>query len=112
MSRRDDSLLLRDMLEHARLTSDAAKGRSRADLDSDRVFRAACERLIEIVGEAASNVSQEFQTKHPDIPWRKIVGTRNILVHGYLQIDLDILWDIVRSDLPKLISQIEQALGR
>jgi uncharacterized protein with HEPN domain len=109
MSRRDDALLLRDMLEHTRLACNAATGRGRVDLDADRVFRAACERFVEVVGEAASNVSDEFQKAHPDIPWRKIVGTRNILAHGYAQIDLDILWDIIEIDLPDLIPKLERA---
>ncbi len=111
MSQREDVLLLRDMLEHARLARDAAKGKSRSDLDSDRVFRAACERFVEIVGEAASNVSVAFRSGNEDIPWHKIVGTRNILVHGYLQIDLDILWDIVEIDIPRLIERLERDCG-
>ena len=110
MSRRDDALSLRDMLEHARLARDAARGRSRSDLDTDRVFRAACERFIEIVGEAAANVSPSFKKAHAEIPWRNITGTRNILAHGYAQIDLDILWDIVETDLPGLIEQLEREL--
>ena len=68
MSQREDVLLLRDMLEHARLAHDAAKGKFRSDLDSDRVFRAACERFVEIVGEAAPNVSVAFKESHEDIP--------------------------------------------
>ncbi|MCP4592090.1 MAG: DUF86 domain-containing protein [bacterium] len=110
MSRREDILLLQDMLEHARLVRDAASTRSRVDLESDRMFRAACERFIEIVGEAASKVGDDFKSAHPDIPWRRIVGTRNILVHGYAQIDLDILWDIIEIDLPELIEQLELEL--
>jgi uncharacterized protein with HEPN domain len=110
MSPRDDELLLRDMLEHARLARDAARGRSRGDLDTDRVFRAACERFIEIVGEAASNVSEDFRNAHAEIPWRKIVGTRNILAHGYAQLDLNILWDIIEIDLPELIETLEREL--
>jgi len=112
MSRRNDLLLLQDMLEHARLAREAARGRSRADLVGDRVFRAACERFLEIIGEAASRVSDEFKAAGPDIPWRKITGTRNILVHGYAQIDLDILWNIIQIDLPTLIGQLERALSR
>ncbi len=111
MSQREDVLLLRDMLEHARLARDAAKGKSRSDLDSDRVFRAACERFVEIVREAASNVTVDFKSSNEDIPWHKIVGTRNILAHGYLQIDLDILWDIVEIDIPRLIESLERACG-
>ena len=111
MSQLDDSLLLRDMLEHARLACDTAEGKSSSDLDSDRVFRAACERFIEIVGEAASKVSDGYRENHSDIPWSKIVGTRNILAHGYMQIDLAILWDIIEVDLPNLIQQLQDRTG-
>jgi len=111
MSRRDDMLLLRDMLEHARLARQAAEGRSRTDLDTDHVFRAACERFVEIVGEAAARVSDAFRDDHPQIPWRQIVGTRNILIHGYAQVDLDVLWDIIDVNLTALIRTLEQALG-
>ena len=112
MSRRDNRLLLQDMLEHARLARDTARDRSRADLDNDRVFRAACERFIEIVGEAASRVADDFRNTHAEIPWRKITGTRNILAHGYAQIDLDILWDIVEIDLPNLVEKLERELSK
>lgn len=111
MSQREDVLLLRDMLEHARLARDAAEGKSRSDLDSDRVFRAACERFVEIVGEAASNVSVAFRQSSGDVPWHKIVGIRNILAHGYLQIDLDILWNIIEVDIPRLIERLERECG-
>lgn len=112
MSRHEDSTLLRDMLEHACLARDAARDRSRSDLDADRVFRAACERLVEIIGEAASHVTDEMQNAHPEIPWRKMVGTRNILIHGYARIDLDILWNILEIDLPDLVGKLEQVLGK
>ena len=111
MSRRDDSQLLRDMLDHARLARDTAKGRTRGDFDNDPAFRAACERFVEIVGEAASNVSDAFRQSNGDIPWRKIGGTRNMLAHGYLQIDLDILWDIIEIDIPRLIESLERECG-
>lgn len=110
MSRRNDLLLLADMLEHARLACDAGQGRSRADLETDRVFRAACERFIEIVGEAAGCVSGEFKAANPEIPWRKIIGTRHIMAHGYARIDLGVLWDIIEIDLPPLIKQLESEL--
>lgn len=111
MSQPDDAHLLRDMLGHAQLACRAARGRSRADLTSDRMFQVTCKRFIESVGEAAANVSDEFKNTHADIPWRRIVGTRNVLVHGYAQIDLDILWDIVDVNLPDLITQLEKALA-
>ena len=57
-------------------------------------------------------MADDFKNAHPDIPWRNIVDTRNILAHGYAQIDLDILWDIIGMDLPELIEKLEHELGR
>lgn len=107
----DDKARMQDMLDHARLARAAAASRSRPDLDTDPVFRAACERFIEIIGEAASRVSDQTRDAHPDIPWRQIVGTRNILIHAYMTIDLDILWNIIDAELPGLITSLESLLS-
>ena len=68
-------------------------------------------RLVEIVGEAANRLPIEDQSRYPSIPWKEIVGMRNRLVHGYDAIDLDVLWDTVRIDLPQLIEELERILG-
>ena len=112
MTQHDDALLLRDMLGHARIARDAARRRSRADLDSDRFFLAACKRFVQTIGDAAASVSDEFKNAHVDIPWRQIVGTRNILAQGYAQLDLDILWDIIDVNVPDLIEKLEDELGK
>ncbi len=65
---------------------------------------------MEIVGEAASRVPAEAQDRHSALPWREAIGARNRLIHGYDFVDLDILWEIVATDLPRLIPQIEQML--
>ena len=65
-------------------------------------------RLLEIVGEAANLVSEETQDKYPQLPWRQMVGLRHRLIHGYDEVDLDILWDIVQVDLPPLIAELEE----
>lgn len=65
-------------------------------------------RLLEIIGEAASGVSDGYRAKHPAIPWKKMIGLRNRLIHGYYDIDQDIIWDTVRGDLPPLIAMLEK----
>ncbi len=84
-----------------------AKGRKRADLDSDRQFNLALVRLLEIVGEAANRVPADQRAHIPEIPWPEIVGLRNRLIHGYDEVDFDILWQIVAHDLPRLIEILE-----
>jgi uncharacterized protein with HEPN domain len=68
-------------------------------------------RLLEIIGEAANSVSEETQRAHPRVPWRKMVGLRNRLIHGYFNVNLDVVWDTVRNDLPDLIPALEEVLA-
>ena len=111
MRRHDDSTRLRHMLDHAIEARQMTEGRSRSDLDQDRQFNLALVRLMEIIGEAAGRVSQETCENHPGIPWPDIVSLRNRLIHGYDEVDFDILWDIISLDLPALINQLQEILG-
>ena len=67
-------------------------------------------RLLEIIGEAAKGVSEELRQQYPEIPWKQIAGTRDRLIHGYFDVDLDIIWSIVADDLPILIAGLEMIL--
>ena len=79
MTRRDDNVTLRQMLDHIEESTALATPRTRAGLESDRMFFLALLKLVEIVGEAASRISELVRTAHPEIPWREIIGTRNRL---------------------------------
>ena len=68
----------------------------------------ALTRLVEIVGEAANRVSQTTRGNHPEIPWRKIVGMRNRLIHGYDITDTDILWDTITDDPTPLVAELNE----
>ena len=111
MSRRDDRVFLVDMLNHAREAVELLGIASLDKLKRDRVTELALRKLVEIVGEAASRVSPATQLGHPEISWSQIIGVRNRLVHGYDVIDLSILWNIVREDLPPLIEQLTPFAG-
>ena len=89
-----------------------AHGRSRADLDADLQLSLALTRLVEIVGEAAKNVSAETAAAFPSVPWRAIAGTRDRLVHAYFDVDFDRLWQIVAVDLPSLVAMLESRRKR
>ena len=112
MTQHDDLTRLHHMLDHAREAVEMARGRSRADLDGDRMLELALVRLVEIIGEAAARVSREGQARHASIPWRQAVGMRNRLVHGYDAVDLRVLWDTVTDDLPPLIQALAEAIAR
>lgn len=106
MSKHDDRISMRHMLDHAREACAMAHGRKRSDLDSHRMLQLALTRLVEIIGEAASRVSTPTRENHREIPWPDIVGMRSRLIHGYDVVDLNLLWDTVEADLPPLITQL------
>ena len=110
MSRRKDEIRLRHMVEASQKAVHFINGRGRDDLDADEMLGMALVRLLEIVGEAAKNVTDERRSSAPGIPWRAIAGTRDRLVHAYFDVDLDIVWEIVSVDLPALIPELERLL--
>ena len=112
MSRRDDKVSLLDMLLYAREAVAVSGQTSREDFREDRVVQLAMQKLVEIVGEAANRVSEKTQQGRPEIPWPQIIGMRNRLIHGYDEVNLDILWKIVETDLPPLIQQLEDIVGK
>ena len=104
--RRDDAWLL-DMLLAAREAVEFATPLTFPEFEDDHLRQLAILKSVEIIGEAASRVSEETKAKHPDIPWTQIIGMRNRLVHAYFAIQLDIVWKVVQNDLPPLIAQLE-----
>ena len=109
MSQRDPAVSLRQMRDHAQEVVDLVRGRSRRDLDADRLLALALVRLLEIIGEAAGRVPPEAQARRPGVPWSALVGLRNRLIHGDDDID-DIVWQIVTTDLPLLVVELCRAL--
>ena len=105
-----DLVHLRQMLDYSREAFDIVSTISRSDLDSNRLLNLALVRLLEIIGEAANRVSSGKRSEHPGIPWGEIVSLRNRLIHGYDQVDFDILWQIVKHDLPELIAALKPIL--
>ena len=95
-----------DMLDSARAVVDMVRGLTLDDYRNDRRTRRAVEREVEIIGEAANNVSEAMQLAHPEIPWRKIIGQRHRLSHEYGEIQDDILWRVATVHVPELIPQL------
>lgn len=106
-----DLVRIRHMVDAGREAMSFCKGRSRADLDADRMFARALVKALEIVGEAASKVSTETREELPGVPWVEIVTMRHRLTHTYFDIDLDIVWNTAVLDVPPLVSQLEQWLA-
>ncbi|MBI4643155.1 MAG: DUF86 domain-containing protein [Deltaproteobacteria bacterium] len=112
MSPPKDLVRLRHMLDYSREALELVQGKAQKDLDSDRLLGLALVRLLEMIGEAANRVSPEFQSLHPSIPWSQIIGLRNRLIHGYDAVDMDILWQILKNDLPTLIEEMNKIFSK
>ena len=108
--RKEDEIRLRHMSDAAREAVSFVKGRQRSDLESNRQMVLALVKDIEIVGEAATQVSERTREELHQIPWQQIVGMRNRLVHAYFDIDLDVVWSTVQQDLPGLIVQLDRSI--
>lgn len=99
------------MIDAAEQALAFVEGRDRVDLDRDAMLRLALTRAVEIVGEAAAQVSDGARMEFPEVPWLHIVGMRNRLVHAYFDINADILWDTVLLALPQLLEQLRGPLA-
>lgn len=102
----EDEVRLRHLLDAATTAMGFIDGRTRQDLEDDLMLRLALTKLVEIVGEAAKQVSSATRAGHPEVPWRAAARMRDRLVHHYFDIDLDILWQTVNEDLPALVDTI------
>ena len=104
----DNPMRLNHILDAAREALEFIQNRQREDLDKDRQLELSLVKLLEIIGEAARGLTDDFKNNHPEIPWKKIVSMRNRLTHGYFDVNLDIVWETVARDLPPLIEVIEK----
>lgn len=112
MSRHDDLVRLHHMRDHANEAIQLAREKTYENLLADRLLQLALTRLVEIVGEAASKVSEATRAVVPEIPWAEAVGMRHRIVHGYDIVDWKILWETLSESLPPLIEQLDAIIPR
>lgn len=111
MSSRDLTLTLRQIVEFADEIAALLAKRLRKDLDTNREFRRALERCVELIGEAVTRLSEEWRASHPQIPWRQIIAMRNVMIHGYDVVVDDVLWDVATRDVPQLRKVVSALLS-
>jgi uncharacterized protein with HEPN domain len=102
-----DQVYLLDILEAVRLALSYVRGVTKETFLCDTQCQDSVIRRIEIIGEAARRISPQTKESYPVIPWNEMVGMRNLMVHEYDDVDLEIVWDTVQRDLPLLIELIE-----
>lgn len=110
MSERTDNDFLSDIKEAARRTTSYTENMTYEDFLEDIKTQDAVIRNIEIIGEGAKNISEELKNKYMEIPWKSMAGIRDKLIHHYFGVNLDIVWNVVKEELPEIILQIEDII--
>ena len=106
-----DAAFIWDMLRHAQIIVRMTQGMTKAAYVDDERTRFAIERLVEIIGEAAGDVSDTARALAPEVPWRKIIGQRHVLAHEYGAIDHERMWTVASERIPELITALERLLA-
>jgi uncharacterized protein with HEPN domain len=105
---KDELVYVGHMLDKAYEALSLVRGKTRQDYDRDLVLRLALTHLIQVIGEAARRVSPQFRDRNPQIPWEAIAGMRSKIVHDYMNVDEDIVWDSVTQELQPLIEELRK----
>ena len=108
---RDRAYLL-DILEAARLAVQYVADKPKDGFLKDTLCQDAVVRRLEIIGEAARRISEDTRKRYPDLSWRAMIGMRNLMIHEYDDVDLEIVWETVQNNLPPLIAQLEAGITR
>ena len=98
-----DAAYLLDMLQAAQKVQRYIQGKTFDNFHKDNLLQDAVERNVEIIGEAARKVSEVFKRNHPEIPWRKIIAQRNVLIHEYEAVENEEIWEVATVHIPQLI---------
>lgn len=107
----EDRVRLRHMMEAADEAIGFTAGHSRTTLETDRKTLLAVIRCVEIIGEAATKISETVRCNTPDIPWAAMTGMRNRLIHAYFDIDVDVVWKTTSTELPALSARLKFLLN-
>ncbi|MEI7890745.1 MAG: DUF86 domain-containing protein [bacterium] len=104
--KKDPKIFLTHILKSIERIEDDTAGLSEAQFSRALTVQDAVVRRLEIIGEAVRNIADDFRKKHTKIPWKKMAGLRDVLIHEYFGVDMELVWKIINNDIPKLKKQI------
>jgi len=108
---KDNLVYVRHILDAIKKIESYLEGVDFKTFSSNNMMFDAVTRELEIIGEASNNIEEEFQNQYPNIPWRKVIGTRNLLIHEYSGINKRVIWDACQDDIPELKTIMLQILS-
>ncbi len=108
---RDIQVLLNDMLQSVRYIQQWTHGIALQQFEQNPQLQAAVLHHFVVMGEAAGSLPQDWRAYHPQIPWRVMIGARNVIIHGYFHVDLQIIWQTIQTDLPKVAIHLVSILA-
>ncbi|MFH1218481.1 MAG: DUF86 domain-containing protein, partial [Candidatus Peregrinibacteria bacterium] len=104
--KKEPKILLEHIIESIEAIEKYTKGRTKEKFSKAKMMQDAIVRRIEIIGEAVKNLPPTFRKKHPKIAWQEIAGMRDVLIHEYFGVNINVVWETIRKDIPKLKKQI------
>ena len=110
--KKKDIIYIKHIRDAIELISVYTKDLNSTDFNSKVIIQDAVIRRIQVIGEAVKNVSQSFKEKYNEIPWKKIAGMRDKIIHGYFNVDIDIVWKVIVKDIPILKKNIEEIIKK
>ncbi len=108
---KDPTICVRDILEAIGKIETYIRRVDKGEFTDSTLLQDAVIRRLAIIGEAARNFPQELKDQHPDVPWQRIVGMRNRLIHEYGRVDIELTWEVIQQELPKLKHQLQNILS-
>ncbi|MFA6047385.1 MAG: DUF86 domain-containing protein [Parcubacteria group bacterium] len=109
---RNDLTYLKHINDSVNNIINFSSGADRAEFDKNRMMVSAIIRELEIIGEAANNVSSEFREAHPEIPWRDMIDMRNVLIHEYFGVIVETVWETCRKNIPELAENVSKIISQ
>ncbi len=107
-----DQVFLKHILDEIDFLIKETAGKKFEEFIKNEVLKRACSRSLEIIGEAVKNLSPDFKRRFIEIEWKKIAGLRDKMIHGYFGVNWDIVWDVIKNQIPKLKEQVENILDK